>query len=162
LSAVRPSFPRRANTGSHQGIEAFTQALTDLAIKQHSQHYSQAVLCHFETAAQLTTRERGTLTGAGLGASAGTLIGSTVGEAGAGAAIGGALGVIAGAATSDQLAAQGRLLEAQQRKIEALRAEVRRQREELEATARGKGERWVSSLLEELVHMMTHPTGVRG
>jgi hypothetical protein len=34
--------------------------------------------------------------------------------------------------TSDQLAAQDRLLEAQQRQIEALRAEVRRRQDEIE------------------------------
>ena len=44
----------------------------------------------------LSTREKGTLIGAGVGAGGGALVGSAVGHPGAGAAIGGAAGGVAG------------------------------------------------------------------
>lgn len=79
----------------------------------------------------LTTRERGTLVGGGLGAATGAVIGAVAGAPAAGAAIGGALGAVAGAVTSDQLMAQDRLLEAQERDIATLRAEIRRQQAQI-------------------------------
>jgi len=50
----------------------------------------------------LTTREKGTLAGGGIGAAAGTVLGATVGVPGAGTAIGSALGAAGGALTGDQ------------------------------------------------------------
>ena len=93
-----------------------------------------ALLLSLASCAQpLTTREKGTLTGGTLGAATGAIIGAGTGAPGAGAAIGGALGAVTGALTSDQLWAQETLLTEQQREIDALRREVRRQREELES-----------------------------
>jgi hypothetical protein len=54
----------------------------------------------------LSTREKGTLVGGGLGAASGAIIGSTVGAPGAGAAIGGAMGALGGAFVGDQLQGQ--------------------------------------------------------
>ena len=56
--------------------------------------------------APLTTREKGGLVGAGLGAATGAIIGSTVGRAAAGALIGGPVGLIGGALIGDQLMGQ--------------------------------------------------------
>jgi hypothetical protein len=80
----------------------------------------------------LSTREKSTLAGGGIGAVTGTVIGAAVGAPGAGAAIGGALGAAGGALTGDQLQKRDQELTAQQRDIEAQRREIRRQREELE------------------------------
>jgi uncharacterized protein YcfJ len=84
----------------------------------------------------LTTREKSTLAGGGLGAATGAIIGATTGSPGAGAAIGGALGAIAGAVTADQLQAQDNLLVAQQREIDELRRKIRAQQEKLDRLAR--------------------------
>ena len=51
----------------------------------------------------LSTREKGTLMGGGLGAATGAIIGAAVGAPGAGAAIGGALGAGTGALVGDQM-----------------------------------------------------------
>jgi uncharacterized protein YcfJ len=51
----------------------------------------------------LSTREKSTLVGGGLGAGAGAIIGAAVGSPGAGAAIGGALGAGTGALLGDQM-----------------------------------------------------------
>lgn len=53
----------------------------------------------------LTTREKGTLGGAALGAGTGAIIGSATGSAGTGALIGGAIGALTGAVVGDQLQA---------------------------------------------------------
>ena len=50
----------------------------------------------------LSTREKATLGGAGLGAGAGAIIGAALGNPGAGAAIGGALGGGTGAVVGNQ------------------------------------------------------------
>jgi uncharacterized protein YcfJ len=87
----------------------------------------------------LTTREKGTLIGGGLGAGTGALIGSQVGNPGAGAAIGGALGAGAGALTGDQLQKQERRHSEQQYEIEQQRRELEHQRSELEDLERRHG-----------------------
>ena len=51
----------------------------------------------------LSTREKSTLAGGGIGAATGAIVGAAVGAPGAGAAIGGALGAGAGALTGDHL-----------------------------------------------------------
>ena len=85
----------------------------------------------------LSTREKGTLAGGGLGAGAGAIIGSALGHPGAGAAIGGALGVgtgmlignelqnneIAQRYTQHRVSRQQRELRGQRQEIERLRAE---------------------------------------
>src|SRR5919108_3684088 len=69
----------------------------------------------------LSTREKGTLLGGGLGAATGAIIGAAVGSPGAGAAIGGALGAGTGALVSDQL--QHRDVQAAQQRHELDRQE---------------------------------------
>ena len=80
----------------------------------------------------LTTREQGTLAGAGLGAATGAIIGSAVGRPGAGAAIGGALGGLGGAAVGDELQAREKVSEEQARVLEQQRQELARNRALLE------------------------------
>ena len=85
----------------------------------------------------LSTREKGTLGGVGIGAATGAIIGAAVGSPGAGAAIGGALGGVGGfavgnsmqnreqqqAQTQAQIAQQQRQLERQHLEIQRLRAQ---------------------------------------
>src|SRR5512147_984687 len=80
----------------------------------------------------LTTREKGAGIGALGGAAAGGIIGSAVGHPGAGAAIGGALGLGTGALIGDQLQGQELEQDRQQRQIDENKAELERQRQELE------------------------------
>src|SRR5919109_3972873 len=77
----------------------------------------------------LSTREKGFLTGAGLGAATGAIIGAAVGSPGAGAAIGGAIGAAGGGLIGDQLQARDNRQAAQQREIEARNREIQRQRQ---------------------------------
>src|ERR1700756_5090577 len=86
--------------------------------------------------APLSTREKGTLLGGGVGAGTGAIIGAAVGHPGAGAAIGGALGAgpgyvvgnalqnneIAQHETQRKVAHQQREIEHQRRAIEELQA----------------------------------------
>ena len=81
----------------------------------------------------LSTREKSTLAGGGIGAATGAIIGAAVGNPGAGAAIGGALGAGAGALVGDQLqkrdvqeAEQRHELDRQERAIEQQRTELKR------------------------------------
>src|ERR1700724_2366927 len=85
----------------------------------------------------LSTREKGTLLGGGVGAVAGTIIGAAAGAPGAGAAIGGVLGAGGGflvgnalqnneirqAHTEGQLGQQQREIERQRREINKLQQE---------------------------------------
>jgi uncharacterized protein YcfJ len=85
----------------------------------------------------LTTREKGTLLGGGLGAVAGTIIGAAAGAPGAGAAIGGVLGAGGGylvgnamqnneireSHTQTELSRQQREIEQQRREIYQLKQE---------------------------------------
>ncbi len=85
----------------------------------------------------LTTREKGTLLGGGLGAATGSIIGAAVGSPGAGAAIGGGLGAVTGALVGNELMnhedrekqIEARLRE-QQRAIEEQRREIERLEQE--------------------------------
>jgi uncharacterized protein YcfJ len=85
--------------------------------------------------APLSTREKGTFIGGGLGAATGAIIGAAVGAPGAGAAIGGALGAGTGfvvgnqmqntenqqAQTQGQIQQQQQQIQQQQREIEQLK-----------------------------------------
>jgi outer membrane lipoprotein SlyB len=80
----------------------------------------------------LSTREKSAGIGALGGAAAGGIIGSAVGHAAIGEAIGGPVGLIAGALIGDQLLAQEKRQDDQQRQIDQNRAELERQRRENE------------------------------
>jgi outer membrane protein OmpA-like peptidoglycan-associated protein len=80
----------------------------------------------------LSTREKGTLVGGGIGAATGAIIGSAVGNPGAGAAIGGALGAGAGALVGDQLQKRDTELAESQKQIEQQQQEIARNRELIE------------------------------
>jgi hypothetical protein len=80
----------------------------------------------------LSQREKGALVGGGIGAAGGAIIGSTVGRAAGGALIGGPIGLLAGALIGDQLMAQDRRHDIQQRQIERHQAEISRLRREIE------------------------------
>jgi hypothetical protein len=84
----------------------------------------------------LTTREKGTLGGAALGAGTGAIIGGATGSPGTGALIGGALGGLGGAAVGGELQSQEQVQAEQQRKIEEQQRELERQRQELEELKR--------------------------
>jgi len=86
----------------------------------------------------LSTREKSTLVGGGLGAATGAIIGAAVGSPGAGAAIGGALGAGTGALVGDKMQSQDTERAQQQRQIEQNNLELQRQREELERMKRQK------------------------
>ena len=80
----------------------------------------------------LSTREKGTLLGGGLGAASGAIVGAATGSPGAGAAIGGLLGAGTGFIAGNEF--QNR--EVHERQIEAQlrsqQAEIERQRREIE------------------------------
>ena len=79
----------------------------------------------------LSTREKSTLVGGGLGAATGAIIGAAVGAPGAGAAIGGALGAGTGALVGDQMQKRDVQEAEQQHELDQQNREIRRQREEL-------------------------------
>lgn len=79
----------------------------------------------------LSTREKSTLVGGGLGAATGAIVGAAVGHPGAGAAIGGTLGAGTGAIVGDQFQSIENRQHYQQRQINAQRRELRRQRKEI-------------------------------
>jgi len=84
----------------------------------------------------LSTREKATLGGAGLGAATGAIIGAAVGNPGAGAAIGGALGGVTGAVAGDRFQKRDTELAANQQQIERQRQEIARNRQLLEELKR--------------------------
>ena len=79
----------------------------------------------------LSTREKSTLVGGGLGAATGAIIGAAVGAPGAGAAIGGALGAGTGALVGDQMQKRDVQEAEQQHELDQQNREIRRQREEI-------------------------------
>src|SRR5712692_4907648 len=79
----------------------------------------------------LSTREKSTLVGGGLGAATGAIIGAAVGNPGAGVAIGGALGAGTGALVGDQLQKRDVQEAEQQHEINQQNREIQRQRAEL-------------------------------
>lgn len=80
----------------------------------------------------LSTREKGTLVGGGIGAATGAIIGAAVGNPGAGAAIGGALGAGAGALVGDQLQKRDTELGENQKQIDQQQQELARNRQLIE------------------------------
>jgi outer membrane protein OmpA-like peptidoglycan-associated protein len=84
----------------------------------------------------LTTREKGTLAGGGLGAAAGAAIGGATGSPVAGTAIGGALGALGGGLVGGQLQQQEEVAKEQQRVIEQQQQELARNRQLLEELKR--------------------------
>jgi outer membrane lipoprotein SlyB len=80
----------------------------------------------------LSTREKGTLLGGGIGAASGAIIGGAVGSPGAGAAIGGAMGALSGGLVGDQLQGQENRSAYQQQQINRQNSEIRRQRRDIE------------------------------
>jgi outer membrane protein OmpA-like peptidoglycan-associated protein len=91
-----------------------------------------AMSCLVSCAQLLSTREKGALTGVGLGAATGAIIGSATGHPEAGAAIGGTLGGVTGGLVGDQLQERERVSEEQHRTIERQQQELARNRELLE------------------------------
>ena len=79
----------------------------------------------------LSTREKSTLAGGGLGAATGAIIGAAVGNPGAGAAIGGALGAGTGALVGDQLQKRDTQEAEQHHELDQQNREIQRQRTEL-------------------------------
>jgi uncharacterized protein YcfJ len=79
----------------------------------------------------LSTREKSTLVGGGLGAATGAIIGAAVGNPGAGAAIGGAFGAGTGALIGDQFQKIETRQAYQQSQINAQQRELKRQRREI-------------------------------
>jgi uncharacterized protein YcfJ len=79
----------------------------------------------------LSTREKSTLGGGGLGAVTGAIIGAAVGNPGAGAAIGGALGAGTGALVGDQLQKRDTQEAEQHHELDQQNREIQRQRTEL-------------------------------
>jgi outer membrane lipoprotein SlyB len=86
----------------------------------------------------LSTREKGTLLGGGIGAASGAIIGSTVGSPGAGAAIGGAMGALTGGLIGDQFQGLEHRASYQQSQINRQSRELRRQRREIQKLKRKK------------------------
>jgi len=80
----------------------------------------------------LTTREKSTLVGGGLGAATGAIIGAAVGNPGAGAAIGGALGAGTGALVGDRFQKRDQELSAQEQQIQQQQQQIARNRELLD------------------------------
>jgi outer membrane lipoprotein SlyB len=110
--------------------------------KQLAKRTSLATLALFLAASgcsqPLSTREKSTLVGGGLGAATGAIIGAAVGAPGAGAAIGGALGAGTGALVGDQMQSRDVQQAEQQRQIEQNQRELQRQREEIDSMKRQK------------------------
>ena len=87
----------------------------------------------------LSTREKGTLIGGGLGAATGAIIGAAVGAPGAGAAIGGAIGGVGGFAVGNsmqnnedaQTQTQGQIQQ-QQQQLEQQRQQIQQLKQQQE------------------------------
>lgn len=84
----------------------------------------------------LTTREKAAAIGTVGGAAAGGLVGAAVGHAATGALVGSALGLGSGALIGDQLQGHEKTEAAQQRQIQQNRAELYRQRQEIQRLER--------------------------
>jgi outer membrane protein with glycine zipper len=79
----------------------------------------------------LSTREKGTLIGAGGGAALGAIIGAAVGSPGAGAAIGGAIGGVGGAVVGNSMQNREAQQAQTQSQIQQQQQEIEQQRMEL-------------------------------
>ena len=84
----------------------------------------------------LTTREKGTLGGLGIGAVAGTVIGAAVGDPAAGAAIGGALGGVGGYLVGNHMQNQEVAHDQTQNALESQQRELERQQREIQQVKR--------------------------
>jgi uncharacterized protein YcfJ len=80
----------------------------------------------------LSTREKGTLLGGGLGAATGAIIGAAVGSPGAGAAIGGGLGAVSGALVGNELQNHEDREQQIDAQLQEQEREIERQRREIE------------------------------
>ena len=80
----------------------------------------------------LSTREKGTLIGGGLGAATGAIIGAAVGAPGAGAAIGGAIGGVGGFAVGNEMQNREAQQAQTQSQINQQQSEIERQRRQIE------------------------------
>ncbi|HKD68791.1 MAG TPA: glycine zipper domain-containing protein [Candidatus Binataceae bacterium] len=81
----------------------------------------------------LSTREKGTLLGGGIGAATGAIIGAAVGAPGAGAAIGGAIGGVGGFAVGNAMQNQEAQQAQTQSQIDSQQREIQRQRREIQS-----------------------------
>jgi len=107
---------------------------TPMRVQQRVQVYIGTLALIFLLSAcsqPLSTREKGTLLGGGLGAASGAIIGGAVGSPGAGAAIGGAMGALTGGLIGDQFQGLENRAAYQQRQISRQSRELRRQRQEI-------------------------------
>ena len=110
-----------------------------MRVQQRVQVYIGALALMFVLSAcsqPLTTREKGTLLGGGLGAASGAIIGSAVGSPGAGAAIGGAMGALSGGLIGDQLQGLKYRAARQQSQISRQNRELQRQHRDIEKLKR--------------------------
>ncbi len=80
----------------------------------------------------LSTREKGTLGGAGIGAATGAIIGAAVGSPGAGAAIGGAIGGIGCYAVGNAMQNQETANQQTQQQIQQQQQQIEQQRREIQ------------------------------
>jgi uncharacterized protein YcfJ len=80
----------------------------------------------------LSTREKGTLGGAGIGAIGGTIVGAAVGAPAAGALIGGAAGGVAGYAIGNHMQNTEAANHQTQQHIESQQREIEHQHEEIQ------------------------------
>jgi uncharacterized protein YcfJ len=80
----------------------------------------------------LSTREKGTLIGGGLGAATGAIIGAAVGAPGAGAAIGAAVGGVGGFAVGNSMQNQEAQQAQTQSQMDQQQREIERQRRQIQ------------------------------
>jgi hypothetical protein len=80
----------------------------------------------------LSTREKGTLVGGGLGAATGAIIGAAVGAPGVGAAIGGGMGALGGALVGNSMQNQDVQQQQTQGQLQQQQQEIEQQRQQLE------------------------------
>src|SRR5271170_8210128 len=80
----------------------------------------------------LSTREKGTLGGAGIGAATGAIIGAAVGAPGAGAAIGTAVGGVGGFAVGNAMQNQQNANAQTQQQVQQQQQQLEEQRQQIE------------------------------
>jgi outer membrane lipoprotein SlyB len=80
----------------------------------------------------LTTREKGTLVGGGLGAATGAIVGAAVGSPGVGAAIGGGLGAVGGAVVGNEMQNQEIQQQQTQSQIQSQQQQIQEQQRQIE------------------------------
>jgi hypothetical protein len=80
----------------------------------------------------LSTREKGTLGGVGIGAATGAIIGAAVGSPGAGAAIGGALGGVTGYAVGNEMQNNETANQQTQQQLQTQQQQIEQQRMQIQ------------------------------